>query len=63
MPSAVNVSTNTGKISPITRGDIFGMNFLENDQKRDKSTLLEILQVFWTLSYVDSQCVYGNGGF
>ena len=31
-------------------GQIFEMNFPENDEKNDKNTLMEILQVFGMLS-------------
>ena len=33
LPSAVTVLTNTSKISPNTRGEIFQINFNENDEK------------------------------
>ena len=42
MPSAVNVLTKTPNISSNTRGDIFQINFTENDKKRDKSAVMEI---------------------
>ena len=47
--------TNIPKISPNTRGDIFQINFPQNDQKHDKSALMEISEVFGTLSHVHSQ--------
>ena len=43
LPSTVNVLTNTPKISPNIRGDIFQINFAEKDKKKhDESTLMEI---------------------
>ena len=61
MPSAVNVLTNTPKVSPITTGDIFEINFDQNDEKNDKNALIEILQVFGTLSQADCQSMFWNG--
>ena len=58
--SAVNVLTNTPKISPKTTGDIFQINFPENDEKHDKSALTEISQVFGTLWHVDCQSLFWN---
>ena len=52
---AVNALTNTAKISLVTMGDIFEINIPENDEKQDKSALMEISQVFDTLSHVDWQ--------
>ena len=63
MQSEVNVSTNTPKISPNTRGDIFQINFPENDDKHDKSALTEISQVFGTLPHVHCQSLFWNGAF
>ena len=37
LASPVNVLTNTPKISPNPTGDIFGMNFPENDEKQVKA--------------------------
>ena len=58
MPSAVNLLTNTNKVAPITGGDIFGMNFPENDEKHGKGARMEIWQVFGTVSHVHCQCVF-----
>ena len=63
MPSAINVLTNTPKISPHPRGDIFQIKFSENGEKNDKNTLIEILQVFGTLSHVDCERVLLEGAF
>ena len=57
MPSSVNVLTNIPEISPNTRGDIFQINFPQNDEKHDKNGLMEILQVFGTLPHVECQTV------
>ena len=50
LSAAIHVLTNTFKISPNTMGQIFEMNFPESDEKNDKNTLMEILQVFGMLS-------------
>ena len=63
MPSAVYVLTNTIKILPNTRGDLLQINFPQNDEKHNKSTLMEILQVFRTTSHVDCKSVFWNGAF
>ena len=63
LPSAVNVLTNTPKFSTETREDTFGINFPQNDEKHEKSALMEIWQVFGTLSHVDCQRVFWNGAF
>ena len=55
---ASHVLATTPKIPPKTRGDTFGINFPENDEKHDQSTLMEIWQVFGTLSHVDCQSVF-----
>ena len=44
-------------------GEIFRMNFPENDKKHDQSALMKILQVFGRLSNVDCQRVLWNGAF
>ena len=50
--------TNTPKFSPKPRAEIFQINFPEFDEKHDKSALMEISQVFWTLSHCSlSKCV------
>ena len=54
----VNVETKTPKIPLDTVRDIFQINFPENDEKHDKSILMEILQVVAMLSHVDSQSVF-----
>ena len=59
--SAVNVLTSTPTTSPNTRGDIFQINFPEDDGKHDKRLLMEIREVFGTLSHIDCQCVFWNG--
>ena len=59
----VNVETKTPKIPLDTVRDIFQINFPENDEKHDKSILMEILQVVAMLSHVDSQSVFSNGAF
>ena len=61
--SAVNVVTKTPKILPSTRGDIFQISVHDNDEKHEKSTLIEISQAFGTLSHVDCQSVFWNGTF
>ena len=53
--------TKTSKILPNTRGDIFQITFPQNDEKHEKSALMDILQVFGTLSDVDCQSVFRNG--
>ena len=63
LPSAVNVLATTPKIPPNTRGDTFRINFPENDEKHDKRALMEIWQVFGTLSYVDCQSVFWKSAF
>ena len=60
---AVYVLTNTLKISPITRGDIFQINLPQNDKRHDKSALMEIPEVFGKLSHADCQSRFRNGGF
>ena len=60
-PSTVNVLANSPKISPNTRGDIFLINFPENDKKHDKNALVGILEGFGTLSHVDGQFLFSNG--
>ena len=55
--------TNTPKISPKTRGDIFEINLTKNYEKHDKSAVIEILQVFVTLSHYDCQSVLWNSAF
>ena len=42
-------------------GDIFGINFPENDEKDDKSALMENSQVLGTPPDVDCQCLFLNG--
>ena len=59
--SVVHVLTNTSKISPKTSEDTFGINFPQNDEKQDKSGLIEISQVFRMLSFVDWQCAFWDG--
>ena len=61
LASAVNVLRNTPKTSPKSRGGIFGINFPKNDEKHDKSVVMEISQVLGTPSDVDWQCVFWNG--
>ena len=63
LPSAVNVLTNTTRISPITRGDIFQINFPQNDEKHDKIAVMDISQGSGTLSHVDSQRIFWNSAF
>ena len=63
MRSAINVLRNTPKILPNTSGDIFQINFSQNDEKHDKSALMDIWQVFTTLSDVECQRVFRNGAF
>ena len=63
MPSAVNVLTNTPKISRNTRGDFLQINIPENDGQHDKIAFMEISQVFGTFSHVDCQSVFWNGAF
>ena len=63
LPSEVNVLTNTLKISPHTRGHIFLINFNENHEKKDKNTLMEILQVFGMLSHGDCESLFWNTTF
>ena len=60
---AVNVLRNNPKISANTRGEIFQISLTENDKKHDKSTPMEISQVFETLSHADCQRVFWNGAF
>ena len=55
--------TKTSKILPNTRGDIFQITFPQNDEKHEKSALMDILQVFSTISHVDCQSVFRNAGF
>ena len=55
--------TNSPKISPNTRGDISGSTFLIMMKKHDKSAVMEILQLFGTLSRVDFTNVFWNGAF
>ena len=50
--------TNSPKISPNTRGDISGSTFLIMMKKHDKSAVMEILQLFGTLSHVDCESVF-----
>ena len=47
--SAVNVLTNTPKISHTDKGDIFEIISLQKDEKYDKKIIIDILQVFGTL--------------
>ena len=47
--SAVNVLTNSPKISDITKRDISKFNFPKSDEKYNKSPLLQISVVFETL--------------
>ena len=42
LPSVVNVLTLAPKISPNARGDIFQINFNENDENLDKKDVMEI---------------------
>ena len=60
LPSAVNVLTNNPKISLNTRRDTFEINFPNNNEKHYESALMEILQVFGTLSHVECQFVFCN---
>ena len=53
---------NTRKISPNTPGDNFEINFSEKDEK-NKSALMDILQVFGMLAHVDCQSVFSNVAF
>ena len=46
---AVNVLTNTPKISHTDKGDIFEIISLQKDEKYDKKIIIDILQVFGTL--------------
>ena len=61
--SDVNVLKNTPKISPNTRGEIFQINFPENDEKHQKNTLMGISQICRTLSHVHCQTVFWNRAF
>ena len=63
LPSAVNVLTNTPKISSVTRETFFESTSLRMMKKHDKSALMEISQVFGTLSQVDSQSIFWSGTF
>ena len=63
LSSAVNVLTNSPKISPIIRGEISKSTSLRMMKKHDKSALMEISEVFGTLSQVYSQSVFWNGAF
>ena len=48
----------------VTLGETFSKSTsLRMMKKHDKSTLMEISQVFVTLSHVDCQSVFGNGAF
>ena len=58
LSSADNVLTNTVKISRNTMGEIFQINIPDNDEKQDKSALLDIWQVFGKLSHADCQSVF-----
>ena len=58
MPSAVNVLTNTPKISSNTMGDILQINFPENDENHDTSPLMEHSQLLGKPSHIDFQCVF-----
>ena len=49
LSSAVNVLTNTPKISHTNKGDIFEIISLQKDEKDDKKIIIDILQVFGTL--------------
>ena len=49
LSSAVNVLTNTPKISHTDKGDIFEIISLQKDEKYDKKIIIDILQVFGTL--------------
>ena len=51
---------NTPKILHNTRGEILQIKFNENDEKHDKSALMEIWQVFGTLSHADCKSVFCN---
>ena len=63
LPSIVTVLTNTAKILPNTRWGTSQINFLQNDENHDKSALMDILQVFRTLSHVDCQVLFRNEAF
>ena len=47
--SAVNVSTDSLTISDISISDIRCSNFSRSDEVRDKSAVVQISAVFWTL--------------
>ena len=44
-------------------GEILQVNFPENDEKHDKYTLMEILQVSGMLSNAAGQRLFSNGAF
>ena len=61
---AVNVLTNTIKISSNTRGEILQISFRQNDEKHYKGAVMEILEVFCTISHVyDWRSVFSNTAF
>ena len=62
-PSTAYVLTNTLKTLHNTLGNIFKINVPQNDEKHDKSALMEISQVLGTPSHVDCQGVFPNGTF
>ena len=57
LASAVNLLTNTNKTSPNTRGDIFGINFAENDERTWQKGSHGDLANFGTLSHIDCESV------
>ena len=63
LSSAVNVLTNTRKMST-KQGDTFCRSTSLGMMKKDhKSPLTVISQVFWTLSHVDCQSVFWKSAF
>ena len=46
LSSGVNILTNSLNISHITNRDIFKLNFLQRNEKYDRSALIQILQEF-----------------
>ena len=46
LSSAINMLTNTSKIPPNSRGDIFQLNFNENGEKHGKRPLMKISKHF-----------------
>ena len=55
--------TNTPQISPNSRGDISGSTSVIMMKKHDKSTLMDILQLFGALSRVDCKNLFWNSAF